>query len=487
MLGPNQSVFGSAENSDYVPFPNNRSLRMTVYNAQCTRYSLDRIATLALLVVGLAVVGCDTTGVGDETDDPPSTEISGQATDDRSSKETISGRESEKVIPKAAVEGAVVTATAVSADGTTRSLDGEATTNADGEFTLEASGTGADQVIRLHAEGEEEYTSGSVVLVDGENEVRTQPLTGETKAEADVYTEAKATDGASDHRNGVTPADVTVYVDGDAAASINSGATSASDVATAIAASVEAESEAITDSEDGANPDDVSNAKASAFAQFQSDLATTENTEERAQAVAAFEDAIANLYVDAGASEESQAQSRQVGTSVMIEFSTEMPDDGELGLRKQSELLRAEATARAQEAIFEAQGASSATMDALVNAREQLKADIRAATSVDAIVSAKSDYSAEVTSQMESTFDVSATTVAEAESAVEASVSALLSALSEIEGVLGSAVDVTKSAYSTYYTDAQADARTAFEAELDADQADAAARALVLLSAQHDA
>jgi hypothetical protein len=346
-------------------------------------------------------------------------------------------------------------------------------------------GEGAASVIRLNAEGDDDFSSSVLVQVDGQGEVEAQPMTAETAAEANVYVAAKSEDEASSHEEGVTAADVALYVNAEAAADLNAGQAAAADVATAIASSVEAESRMNSNADGGASAGAVAETKATLYAELQSSLAAASNAEARAQAVTAFENGMANLYVEAGGSEESQARSRQTSTSVMIEFSAETSSQAELGLRRQAELLRATATAHAEEALFEAQGASTATIDALVDARQQLTADIRAATSVSAMVDAHSDYEAEVKTQMEGTFGVSTTAIAAAEMAIEANVTTLFTALAEIGGELKGAVEAAVNAYSTFYANAQAAAKASFEANVDSETtAEAAAKALVFASAQ---
>lgn len=438
------------------------------------------VARLFLLCGALVLVGCDSNGGG--MNNGETTTISGRVTDNSSSGS--SGTTASKNAAQDGVEGATVTAVRVGADGTTSALGGEATTNASGEFTLTVEGD-ASSVVRLNAEGENDFSSSVVVQVDGRNQVQAQPMTVETAAEADVYVEAKSEDDASSHDSGVMAADVATYVNADAAADISSGATQSSDVAAAIASSVEAESRMNEEAENGASTETVVETKANLYADLQSSLAAASSAEARTQAVTAFEDGMANLYVEAGASEEAQGESRQSSTSVMIEFSAQASSNAELGLRKQAELLRAEATARAQEAIFEAHGAGEATIDALVQARQQLKADIRAASSTSAMVDAHGTYRAEVEAQMEAAFDLSATAITAAESEIQGNVDTLFSALAEIGGLLSSAADVAVNSYSTFYGNAQTAAQASFETTADSEAtAEAAARVLVFASAQ---
>ena len=436
-----------------------------------------------LLIVGLPIVGCDSGGGG--ANGGESTTVSGTVTNNSSSSSNSLHTASSKTSPQDGVEGATVTAVSVGADGTTRALEGEATTDANGEFTITLEGERVSDVIRLNADRDNDFSSSVVVQVDGQNQVDAQPMTAETAAEANVYVEAKGEDEASSHDEGTTAADVALYVNADAAAHINAGQTSAADVAASIASTVEAESQTNANADGGASADAVAETKTSLYTELQSNLAAASSADARAQAVTEFENGMANLYAEAGGSEESQAESRQTGTSVMIEFSAEASSQAELGLRQQAELLRAEATARAEEALFEAQGATDATLDALVDARQQLTADIRAAGSVDAMVEAHSAYETEVKAQMESTFGVSSEVIASAETAIQGTVDALFSALTDIGGLLKGAVETAVDAYGSFYTNAQAEAKASFESSVDSDAtAETAAEALVLVKAQ---
>lgn len=434
----------------------------------------SRISLLLLLIAGLLVAGCDSGGAMDDED--PSTEsatVSGQATDEQAADGSKAS--------KAAVEGATVTAVSVHADGTTTALDGEATTDANGAFTIDIEGEGASGIVRLDASGEGDYSSSVIVLVNGQSEVNAQPMTVETAAEAEVYVEAEGEDGGEESDEGVTPADVAAYVDANTAAAVEAGATSAADAAMAIRNAVEAEASYHSETNSGVDFDAVADAKSDAYAQLQAELAAASDTEAQASAVESFEATIGSLYAEAGASAQSQAEGRQAGTSLVIEFSAGASSDAELGLRKQAELLRAYATTQANEAVFEAEGAAQTSLDALASAREALFADLRSATSVEAIVEAKGAYEMTVKDELEASFDVNADLIASAETSIEeGALAALETALANLELLLGDAIGATVDAYTTFYTDARSAAETALESSADAE---ACATVIVTLEA----
>lgn len=427
-----------------------------------TLHRVSRTALLLLLTAGLLVTGCDSGGALDDDNDPPpeSATVSGQVTDEQAADGSKAA--------KAGVEGATVTAVSVSADGTTTTLEGEATTDANGAFTMDVDGEGASGVVRVDADGEGDYTSSAIVLVDGQSQVDAQPLTVETAAEANVYVEAKSdASSGEEHDEGVTLADVAAYVEAEAASDIEAGTTSASDVAAAVRNAVEAEASYHSEANSGVDAGAVATAKSDAYAQLQAELAAASDAEARATAVESFGVTLGSLYADAGASAQSQAEGRQAGTALVIEFSADASSDTELGLRKQAELLRAYATTQANEAVFEAEGTAQASLDALADARSTLLTEIRSATTVDAILTAKADYKAAVKDELEASFDVDATLIASAEGSTEPALSTLEEVFVNLDLLLGSAVDTTVDAYATFYADAQSAAETALESSAD--------------------
>lgn len=443
-----------------------------------------RLCFVFVLIVGLAVTGCDSNG-GGMREDLESKTITGQVTNNSSTGSSTASTTHSKAV-RDGVEGATVTAVRVEADGTTRALEGEATTDANGKFTITVEGERIPDVVRLNAEGEGDFFSSVIVMTGDQNEAQAQPMTAETAAEARVYVDAKADDEASSHSGGVTAADVAMYVNPNAAADINAGATQSSEVAAAVASTVDAETQMNADLEGAASADAIAETKANLYADLQSGLATASSASNRAKVVTSFENGMANLYVEAGGTAESQARSRQAGTSVMIEFSGTVSSDAALGFRKQAEHLRAEATARAEEAIFEAEGASSSTIDALVQARQQLKTDLQAASSIDAMANAKSAYEATVESQMESALEVNAAAISLAETEIEGSLEALFTALGSIGGTLDGAAEAAVSAYNSFHSNAQASAKASFKATTSGSTAEAAAKALLYVSAHGD-
>lgn len=447
------------------------------------------IGILTVLAAGLVLTGCDSGGVNEDGGNNGSAEtatISGQVTDQSgagSSQGVTNGMKS----TAAGIEGATVTAVNVHADGSTNTLKGEATTDADGSFTLEVEGESISDVVLVQAEeSSANFSSSALVKLDGQSDVEAQPITAETKAEAAVYLEAEARDGDQEEEEnpesgGVMLADVAMHVDAKTAADINAGSTAEADVAAAIRNAVRAEAQYMSSTDADVDAQALAEAKASAFAELQSNLAAAADASARADAEETFEATMANLLVEAGASAETQAKTRQSSTTVMTEFSAsaDVSSEAAVGLRKQAELLRAYATAKAVEAKFEAEGAAQSSIDALVDARNTLMADIRSASSVEAIADVKADYETTVEAQLESELDVDSTLRTTVEGSIEASVTALNEAVAAVSMKSSDAAQAVVDAYTTFYADAESAAESSLSSNA---HAEAAATIIVLMS-----
>ncbi|MEX2398402.1 MAG: hypothetical protein WD491_15295 [Balneolales bacterium] len=424
--------------------------------------------------------GCDS-GV-DAVGDTESVTVSGQATENGSTQNNQrAGKTAESSEVLNSVEGAVVTAVAVHADGSVSTLEGETTTDANGEFTLTAEGEGAADYIRVFAQGDGEFETSSIVQVNGRETVNSPPLTAESHAHADIYLEAKSEDNSNSHYEGVTAADVSIFVNADLAADINARTESAADMGIAIANAVNAQIEYNTKAEAGIDMNAIADARSDAYARFQSDLAAATDAEARTEAYANLEESYINVFSENGANFETQAQFNQTFTSILIEASGEADGNAELNLRKQAELILSTTSALAIEEKFEAEGASEVTLDALAEARTEVVADIRQATSAKAIVDAKAEYKASVDAETESHFNISSEMRTTAEGEINSSINALQNALINLSLFTNNVAEATAEAFADFYLDAQVNAKTSFEASGMAEAEAGAAASIVVM------
>lgn len=446
---------------------------------------------LPLLLVGLVLTGCDSSGSNDGSSSPPAAEISGQAT--TSAKAA-----------KADVEGATVTAVSVTSDGDTDELDGETTTNANGTFELNVEGTGARGIVIVTAEKPEtDFEQSAIVKVNGQSSAQSAVLTRETTAEASVYLEAEQedndaesgdsdddSDGDSDGEDGdtdedaegedeeaVTAADVVAHVDAELAADINSGSTDAQAVAKAITGGVLAEEAFFTQTQSAITMNTVEEEKETLFLQLQSDLSNAENEQAREDATEAFEESYADVYVTVGAAAETQAKVRQAATSTVLQRAAGLSTEAQAEVKQKTELFQGLATATANEARFEARGATASSITALQEARTRFAASVRANATAraDAIEQAKDDYAATVQEQIAAGLNTTAAVVTTAEESFG-------TALQTLNNGLDTDPTNTADAYVTFYGSAESSAQTSFEAA-GVTEAEAAADVLVLTQA----
>lgn len=450
----------------------------------CTKYSI-----LTLLTAGLLLAGCDTAGPDENGGETK--QVQGRVTDEQSygsrAAQDEQAAEPSQVSASAyaqsapGVEGAVVTASSVNASGSTQNLSvsGQSTTQAEGQYDIDVAG--ATNVLLLTAnKSSNNFTSKVLVYTEGRSQLQAMPMTVESEGESNVYVEAKEQDddGAS-----VTVADVAAHVDGAVAADLESGDASASDVAASIRSSIEAEGSYYSESgESEADQEEAEDNKQSAFLQLQNELSAASSAQAQTAAIEAFEQAVANAYVNAGASVEGQAKAKQTGSSAAVHYSgsTSLSSSARLGLRKKAELLAAIATARAVRAQFENNGASSAQLSALADARANLIASLRSAASAQAVADAKSEYRAAVETELENFLDVSASVVDAAQTEIGVAAESTLDTVLNAGIDLGGLASQFAQAYVGFYSDAEAAAQSSLQSN-GASEAAAGASVLVLL------
>lgn len=397
---------------------------------------IPRALLVGALVCAGTLAGCDT---GTTTSDVT---VRGRVTDDPSS--TLGP-----------VEGAVVTAARVSASGQLQGLDGEATTDADGEYRLETEGaTGA--VVLTATDGS--FSSRVLIEEDGADDgtVTAPPMTAETDAEVAVYLAAKAAGSRA------TVADVVAFVTANVAAEIDAGANTAAEVAAALDAALDAEAAYAQDA--GASAGDVDDAqdnRATAYAAFRTALHNATSADDRVNALRTFEEAYADAWADADVDADVQAEASRAGALAAARFSTDLSADAAFEIERQARLYAATAAALAIEAAFRNENASNDRLTVLSEARLALVAAIRAATSASALAGAEAAYQAAVRAEVAAEAGLSGAEVSAAQSATGSARAALTTAVAA-----ATTAEQVADAVATFY----ASARTAIEGVLGTDE-----------------
>jgi hypothetical protein len=412
----------------------------------------------ALLLVTLTIAGCDSNG---SVNSGGVVTFEGRVTD-------MSG-----FAKRSEIDGAVVTASNIESDGSLKSLSGEATTDASGNYKLSVEGAGKLTVLTAD---KADFHSRVLVAddLDGGGTVRTMPMTTESEAEAAVYLESGTSGSAADV---IAPADVAAYVNGRLAGEWKSGGATTAEIEAAIMAEKRTESEYYNQDDDTEiDANKARDEEHGSFLTLEGELNAAADVTARKTAIANFEAAMVKAYSDAGVSWAVQAKARRAGYTALLKFFGGTSAEARFALRQQAEILTSLATAQAIEAAFKAKGASETRLNALAQLRVKLTAALRNASSENDLTEAESEYESGVKTEVMAELEIDATLLAAVESAlapVEATLVASVASAGSAGGVA--------SAYSTFYTTAQASARTSLATS---GNADLGAEVLTLLSTQ---
>ena len=331
-------------------------------------YRPARLALALLLPLGLAA--CDSNGSGAESD----VTVGGRVTDNPGASKSA-----------ADISGAVVTALRV--DGSTAIGSTTATTTAEGRYALAVD---AAPAVFLVSATKAAFTSRVVVVTQGRSSIEAAPMTIETRAEADTYTQTQTTTEGDD----VTPADVAAHIQAQAAASLSGNATQTQAFGRALVRAVRTGSRVAA--QQGASASASVREKLSAYAEYQASAAAGN----AAQAETALLNTYANAYVKAGADARGGAQALQVQADVLARTSSEVSTSLLLAARKRAETAAARATAAALRARFQAQSAAQARIDAVTQAEQTFVASLNAATSASAVTQARVAFGEAVAAQV---------------------------------------------------------------------------------------
>lgn len=365
-----------------------------------------------------------------------------------------------------AVEGAVVTAAYVTADGELQTIgDTQAETNAEGEYMLEvdvsSSGDFANNIV-IVAQGEEQSAKAFVTgEVENGTEFTVQPITFESSAETEVFQHVVA----GNNSELVTKADIEATVEAEVAQDIESNVENAANVAAGLASAAEAKAELYAErgiefSEDVQNQ--VIEAKQQAQLQLESELNAATSASEKQAAFNTFLQLMAQAELDAGIDAGAVAESQDFAARVLLKNSTSLSADAQSEIRKHFYFYLAVATDAAVQAEAEVVGASESTIDALVNAGATLRTDLRNTTnaSEEQIESYFQQYNEDVQNLLNSDTAVNGSAFVSASTAINGS-SGLKTTL---ESTLEATADVNTmlSAYSAFRTGVEGIVETTF-------------------------
>lgn len=371
------------------------------------------LLTPVLLAGGLFLfTACDSGGVlTDNSGSEETTLISGTVTDGSGSGSNASTLH--KRLSKASVGNATVSAIRLKDDGSAVKLDATTKTESDGSFELEVQRQTEGATIVVKAEkSESDFSSGVGVQITDVASTTAQPMTPETTAEAQVAKTLNAQAGGAE-RASEALADAAALVDDEVASAILSGDTAPSTIASLAQSMDEAREGYASSAEESIDEDAVAQAQQDAYASLQDALATASDSTDRAEALGAFEEAMAASYEEGGASAQLQAEIQQAGTQIALEVveTSLLPTAADQGLQRRAAALRFIATGTSIESTIADKGTGSNLKSDLKSAGETLVETVRTASSASEIQAATSTYRKTVREAVESEFNMSGTDV----------------------------------------------------------------------------
>lgn len=369
------------------------------------------------------------------------------------------------------VADATVTAENVAEDGGTQEQEGSAQTDASGRYVLDLDG--ASDVVLVTATDGSDFTSKTLVYMNGRSSAIAGPITTESDVEAEVYLEAKS----QDSEDAVSVADIAAYVTQEVAARVKAGGATAAQVAAAIRAAAEAEAEYVREEAGSEAAEEIATLEGSAYAELQAELNAAQSTDAAGEAVSEFEAAIVQAYEKTNVAAEVAAQAQLAARAALLKSSNNIAAaPARFELRKRSEVFVALTSAHAIEATMRAHNAASASIEAVQQAGETLAADIRAAADVEAIATAYASYEDVVEQELAAELEV-------AVALLDAAQSGAGPALSVLEAAVAAAPSAVAIAelYATFFVTSQTSIAESFSGDANAELA---ATVLALLLVQ---
>ncbi|MBN2731787.1 MAG: hypothetical protein JXR26_05070 [Balneolaceae bacterium] len=435
-----------------------------------------------LLILSLCVLGvaCNDSSTGG-MEDPNKATFNGKV-ENTSSQQSEANKDADNI---SAVEGAVVTAAHVTADGELQTIgDAQAETNAEGEYTLQVDvSAAADAASRIVIVAESEGETAKAFVtgnVQNGSSFTVQPISFESSAEAEVFQNLVANGNAGV----VTKADIEITVKNDIAADIQSNAQNATDIAAALVSSAEAKARFYA--EKGVEisqeqRDQIVQIKQEAQVQLATALHAATSTEEQQAAFEAFLQAVANAQLEAGVEAWAVAEAADFGARVLVKNSSSLSADAQSEVRKQAYYLASIAVDAAVRTEAEVLEASDSTIDALADAGATLQAEIRSTTnaSKEQIDSFFVQFNEDVQAALNSDSSVNGSAFVNANTAISGSAGLKTT----LESTLDATADLNTmlSAYSAFSTGVEGIVDTNFT---DAGEAEAQAytRLLILIN-----
>lgn len=391
---------------------------------------------------------------------------------------TVSGSVTEEDAygKRADVEGAVVTATSVSADGSERAHADSAVVSATGQYSIRLRDVGSHIVLQAESPTLEARVVVVAEAADDENVVAA-PMNEESTVEADVFVESRL------ESMDLTLAAIAAFVDARVAAEAAGGGINVNGLAELILMGQQAEEEYVSEGEPDEGPvaNRISDKRASdreAYLTLQSSLAAAGSASAEASAIADFEVAFGAGFMEAGASASFSAEASDVRRAAIVRFSGETSVNANVATAVELAANRYAGVAlgAAVKAMFEAEGAASATLDDVDDAVVTFAEAVAAAESRAEASLAFSAFRTSIEAGLAAELGVSTTLIEAASAAVGTARAAL-----DVAVTAATDAALVAEAHATFYAAAETAASTTLSANA---KAEFAADVIALLAAR---
>lgn len=373
-------------------------------------------------------------------------ESSGGADQDNSSEDDES----------TAVEGAVVTAAQVTADGSLETLgNAETQTSASGEFTLKIKSQGvadaADKVVVVVEKESQQWKAFVSQKVESGSTVDIKPISIESTGETSVYQEVIA-NGETDL---VSKADIESYIGTAAAAELQGSEEATAEFASALAAEARTKAEILATQSSEVSEEQmagINEAKARALADLNAKLNASADQSAKAEAYKTFYQSIITAHADAEVNAVAYAEAKEAACHSLIENITSLSENAQAEVRAHASVLAAIAVDQAVQARLKAESASESTVNAVAQAGTQLRADVFAKTTAteDEVEGLFQTYNEAVVNALEQEYSANADLIVTANSQINSDTGAKATLESSIEANVDT--NTVVDAYTTFYS-----------------------------------
>ncbi len=378
------------------------------------------------------------------------------------------------------IEGVTVTAAQITSDGSFQMIsDTETQTDASGNFTLHLD-VESEQHIAIIAGSESEQVKGFLsAKVENDNTYTIKPLDIESTAETEIF----ATLVASGEAGLISKSDIEIVVNSGNAASIHGNSSAVAEIAASLAEAAEARAAFIAEKAEENSEAILNHAtelKAEAQFQLEASLESASSAGQRNEAVEIFINSVTDAYVEAGLDVSTTAKKFEMWTRLLMNSIHDISSEIKNEARSSTFMLTAISIDKAVQAEAEASGMSETTIQAIIDAGVQLKADIRESGGASAeIEAAFEQYHDDVRSAMETDGSFEATAIIYIDADINASGGYKSIFDTALSGTLGSSLVID--AYSTFFSSVYASAENHL-GEADETQISAIANMMILIN-----